>query len=231
MASTFNLFEREIKLATADLEPAAIRGALAAYARQSVAEVISSRQAPPDYERFVNGRAGAPEESVQLPGPIVYLFTNWGLIIDSALEELRKRVPHRSGDYARSFIVTVGGRPISDFSSIPPGAEVIILNAQPYTRKMETGANGTGRKHFDLSKAALNRRFYPSFQFQVSFLNVSSGLDPRMPYVLKGSGPLVAAKQDRRSSAFRAGRTHLARGKDREAGAPITYPALVITAP
>jgi hypothetical protein len=208
MPSNAHLFERELRLAVASIEPDVIRRELAAYARASLAEVISARQAPAEYDRYVNGQQGASEESVQLPGPIVYVFQNWRLVINAALTELRKRVPRKSGRYAASFIVTVNGAPVADFDKIPNGAEVIILNAQPYTRKMETGANKTGKRHFDLSKAALNRRFRGAFNVQVGYLPVSSGVDARVPYVLKRS----AGKR-----------------KDRQAGMPITYPALMIT--
>ena len=102
----------------------------------------------------------------------------------------------------------MNGRPVTNFDEIPNGAEVIIINAQPYTRKMESGANKTGKRHFDLSKAAINRRFRGAFNAQVQFLKVAGGVDPRVPYVLKRS----AGKR-----------------KDRQAGMPITYPALLIT--
>lgn len=207
MPSTISLFDRELKLATADLEPAAINAALARFAKSSVAEVVRSGQASEHYDRFVNGRLGAPEESVQAPGPIVYEFVNWAVIIGGALEELRRRAPRRSGRYAESFIVIAGGRVITDFSAISGGSEVAILNRQPYSRKIETGANKSGARHFDLAKAAFNRRFSGAFVAQMLFLNVGAGVAPGVPYILKGS-------QGRR--------------KDRQSGQPITYPALVI---
>jgi hypothetical protein len=208
MPMNAELFERELKLAVTVIEPEAIRKELAGYARKSVAEVIGSGLAPAEYDRYVNGRLGESEDSVQLPGPIVYIFQNWRLVINTAIEELQKRVPRRSGRYAASFIATVNGTPVINFDEIENGAEVIIINAQPYTRKMESGANKTGKRHFDLSKAALNRRFRGAFNAQVAFLNVTAGIDPRVPYVLKRS----AGKR-----------------KDRQAGVPITYPALMIT--
>jgi hypothetical protein len=209
MASTFNMFDREIKLATAELEPAAIQRALAAFARESVADVISKGQAPARYERVVNNRTGVSEDAVQLPGPIVYLFTNWALAIGTAIAELEKRSPRRSGKYAGSWLVVSGNRVVTDYQSIPAGAEVIILNYRPYTRKIEVGANRTGKRHVDLSKAAFNRRFDQAFRAETRFVNAASGLHPSIPYLLKRS-------QGKR--------------KDRQAGLPITYPAMVINA-
>jgi hypothetical protein len=205
----FELFERDLRLVVADLDPAVIQRELAAYAKRSVTDVVSSGQAPAIYDRYVNGRLGAPEESVTLPGPIVYVFSNWRLAIETALTELERRVPRRSGRYAASFIATVGGSIVTDFSNIAPESEVVILNAQPYTRKMEVGANKTGARHFELAKGAFNRRFGGAFAASTMFLNAKSGIHPLIPYILKGNN---------------------GRRKDSQAGAPITYPALVLNA-
>jgi hypothetical protein len=205
----FEMFDRELKLATRDLEPAQINRALALFAKESLSDVIRSGAASPNYETFVNGRPGAAEESVQAPGPIVYLFSNWSVVVKTAIEELQKRVPRKSGRYASSFVATYRGAEVTDYSSLPPDAEVVIFNYQPYTRKMETGANRTGGRHFDLARAAVNRRFGGAFNTQVAYINVAPGVAPGAPYILR-------AGQGRR--------------KDRQAGKPITYPALVITA-
>lgn len=209
MATGFENFDRDLQIALTDMEPEAMRRELAAFAKASLAEVIASGAGSPDYQRFVNGRQGVPEEAVELPGPIVYVFTNWRLAIETALAELGKRVPRRSGRYASSFLVVVDGRPVTDFATVAPDAEVVILNFQPYTRKMESGANGPGRRHFDLSKGAFNRRFKGAFVADVQYMKVTGGLHPGMPYILKRS-------QGRR--------------KDRQAGMPITYPALIMRA-
>lgn len=211
MAAGFEHFDRELRVALAGSEPEAMRRELAAFARMSVAAVVASGQATPDYERFVNGRAGAVEESVELPGPITYVFTNWTLAVETALAELIRRVPRKSGRYSRSFIVISGGAEVTDYDDIAPGGEVVILNSQPYTRKMEVGENGEGGdRHFDLARGAFNRRFSGAFRATVQFLKVSGGLRPDMPYILKQGGR--------------------SRRKDRQAGQPITYPALILKA-
>lgn len=211
MAAGFEHYDRELRVTLAGTEPEDMRRELAAFARAEVAALVASGQATADYERFVNGRAGAPEESVQLPGPIVYVFTNWTLAIETALAELVRRAPRKSGRYARSFLVVSGGREVSDYAAIPPKAEVVILNSQPYTRKLETGAGGPeGARHFDLARGGFNRRFSGAFKANVQFLNVSAGLRPDMPYILK-----------------RGGRS---RRKDRQAGQAISYPALILSA-
>ena len=181
----------------------------AAYARRERDELIASGHASRVYDTYVNDRLGANEDTVIMPGPITHVFSNWKVVIDVALEELKKRVPRRGGKYAASFLVTVNGRVISDFTSIAPDATVRILNAQPYTRKMQVGANKTGARHFELSKSAVNRRFGGAFSATFTFMNASGGIDARIPYILKRNN---------------------GRRKDSRAGMPITYPVLEINA-
>lgn len=208
MPSTFDTFDRQLVLATEELEPAKINAALARFARRELAKAIAAG-ASPQYERYVNGVKGAPESAVKAPGPIVYEFINWPIVINAALEELKKRSPRRSGRYINSFVVLANQEPVTDYSKIPADAEVIITNFQPYVRKIEVGANRTGKRMFDLSKIAMNRRFRGGFTFETRFLDIRSGVHPQIPYILKYS-------QGRR--------------KDRQAGMPITYPSIVINA-
>jgi hypothetical protein len=207
MAVGVAFFARELKVATEGLELPAINKALALFAQQELSQALSEG-ASRTYEVFVNGRRGASENTVQAPGPIVYVFSNWPLIINVALDELRKRSPKRSGRYMDSFIVLANQSVTTDYASIPGDAEVIITNTQPYVRRIEVGANRSkGKRMFDLTKAALNRRFKDAFRSETKFLNIQGGVAPGVPYILKHS----------------AGRR-----RDRQAGQPISYPAIVI---
>lgn len=208
MATGFEFFERDLKVATAGMEPDEINRAVAVFAKQELRRVVAEGIAPPDYERYVNGAPGAPEEAYEAPGAIVYEFTNWLLVINAALEELQKRAPRKSGRFAASFIVIAGGRVVTNYRGIPAESEVIITNAQPYVRKAETGRLGIPRRRlFDGTKRAMARRFSGVFRFETRFLNIGSGIHPLIPYKLKRS---------------QGGR------KDRQAGMPISYPAIVI---
>jgi hypothetical protein len=231
MATGFEFFERDLRVATAGMEPEEINKAVAAFARQEVRRVIAEGIASPEYERYVNGVPGAPEEAYKAPGSIVYEFTNWPLVIQSALAELQKRSPRRSGRFAGSFIVIVGGRIVTEYRSIPAAAEVIIVNFQPYTRKAETGLLKQPKRYvFDGTKRVLNSRFNGVFKAETRFLNIGSGVHPEIPYILKGRVKVRAAAQNNRSSAFRAGRSTLSSRKETAAGQALTYPAIVINA-
>lgn len=230
MANGFEFFERDLRLATAGLEPTEVNRALATFAKQELRAVIASGRASTSYERYVNGVQGAPEEAVTAPGPIVYQFVNWPIVIRETLEELRKRAPRKSGRYAGGFMVLVGGRAALEYKSIPATAEVVILNVRPYTRKIESGANKTGKRHMEQSKNVLARRYRDAFSFDFKFLDVSAGVHADVPYILKRGSKLRRAAQNRQSPAFRAGEEFLSRRKDRQAGQPITYPSIIINA-
>lgn len=206
MPSGFEFFERDLTVATAGMAPDEINRTVAMYARQALAGAIAEGIASPQYERYVNGVRGASEDTFRAPGAIVYQFVNWPVVINAAIEELQRRVPRKSGRYAGSFVVIAGGHVVTNYSAIGLDAEVIIVNYQPYTRRLDSSRTH-GRRHFLLAYHALRRRFGDVFRITNVYLNIGSGIHPSIPYILKGS-------QGRR--------------KDRQAGSPLTYPALVI---
>lgn len=232
MASSLMDLGAMLKQATVSVMPPNAEKEFAAFARRCLADTLASGQVAPMYDRYVNGQLGRSEEQVKLPGKIIYIFHSWKPAIELAIEELRRRIPTgpaRNGHYRDSFIVAVGGHRVTDFQSIPIDAEVLIFNPEPYTRKLQTRP-GTGFRHFDSARRILNTQFKGLFSAELQFLNISGGIDQRVPYILKGGTPLVAAKQNNHSSAFRLGLSHLRRRKDREAGAALSYPTLVIKA-
>ncbi|WP_136617063.1 MULTISPECIES: hypothetical protein [Mesorhizobium] len=240
----FDSFERDLKIATAGMEPAAISAALAKYARSELAKAIAAG-ASPQYDRYVNGVPGLAEEAVVAPGSILYVFSNWPLIINAALAELVKRSPRKSGRFAESFIVIVGGQPVTNYASIPSDAEVIITDFQPYIRKVEGGLLGVKRRRvFDGTKNAMNNRFRGAFGFEAKFLNIASGVHPMIPYVLKGGDQRTASVDALarwhgvpkpvilgwRAQGKNLGTVSAKPRADRAAGQPITYPSIVINA-
>lgn len=211
----FDAFDREIRLATEGISEDSIGRELAKLAKRELARAIADG-ASPIYERYVNSRPGVIEEEVIAPGPIVYEFALWEPVISFALDQLRKRSPVKTGQFRNSFIVIVGESIVTDFDAIPARAEVIITNFQPYVRKAEVGRLGIpARRIFDGTKRSLSARFGnqgrntpAAFRFETQFLSIGNGIHPSIPYVLKRSGR--------------------SRRKDRQAGQPITYPAIIL---
>lgn len=200
---TAALFERSLRVATAGLEPGQINATLAKTARAALADAISSGEASERYVRSVNGRIGAPEETVDAPGPIVYRFSYLDEAVVYALAFARERSPTRKGTYKRSWFAMVNGRPWDGQSPIPLDAEVIVTNDQPYHRKIEVGAM-TMRvpPHIvEDTRQAVQRAFRGAIRAQMRFVDLAG--------------------------AYRLERNHGRRG--RRKGDPITYPAVILT--
>src|SRR5215217_2923424 len=119
MASTsVAQFERDLRAATAALEPKALSKQLAEFARSELKTAIASGAASPSYETIVNGRSGASESSVVAPGPIIYAFSSWPAVIRFALRAIEQRAPRREGRYIASAIVMVNGSVAGNYESI-----------------------------------------------------------------------------------------------------------------
>lgn len=205
---SLEFYARDLRLATEQLTGEAINAELARFAREELHKAIQAGEASDQFDRFVNAQRGLAEEAVIAPGPIVYVFNDWPVIILSALAELQKRAPRRSGRYAQSFVVLANGRVVSDYKNIAADAEVIIFNARPQTRRIEVGAKqSAGKRHFDAAKRAVSRRFGNIVNAETRFLNIAAGVHPLVPYVLRTSG---------------------GRRKGRQAGDHLTYPAIVM---
>lgn len=196
-------FERELRLATAGLSKDNIRRQLAAFAKQELAKVQRSGEAPERYVRTVNGRIGAPEESVEPPGPIVYSFNVLPDVAEYALAFAKERSPVRSGRFKKSWFVMVNGRETRSLESIPLEAEVILTNSQPYSRKIEVGAMKMRVPPgvVEDTKQAVMRRFGNIVTAQKRFIPLS--------------GAYVLRRENRR--------------KDRASGKQLLYPALVVS--
>lgn len=134
--------------------PQAVARLLAQTARDGTAELIRSRRASPRFIRYVDGRANAAAESVKANGVIVDVFDNWGDIITFAIAFLRKRAPHDSGDYVKSFFLGLDGKMV-DADAFNPRtvgslSEVIIGNTQPYNRLVDVQLAGRNRIRFSV---------------------------------------------------------------------------------
>ncbi|AWK90347.1 hypothetical protein [Azospirillum thermophilum] len=148
-------FQRQLSLfIDRTLSPAAQSRRLAEVARRERDALIAAGRASPSYRWWVDGREGAPEDTVAPAGggQIVYRFSSLGAVTAFALEFLIARSPPRSAapinpktgktaHYRDGFYVGVNGRfiPASVFEpgAVPPGAEIVIGNTQPYSRKVD----------------------------------------------------------------------------------------------
>ncbi|MFT8325521.1 hypothetical protein [Gluconobacter oxydans] len=193
------------------LSPAAQSARLAAVAIKARDQAVRSGDAPPHWVTIVDGRQGAPETSVQPDGFILYKFNVMGLAAQAALQLCKDRSPVRSGRYRDSWMVVVDGRPwTEDMADIPEGVSIMIVNPQPYARKIDTGAMkkmSVPPGIVDAVRKLVQRKF-PTVNAARAFVTIPSGLMENAPYVLRRSR---------------------GRSKSRSAGTAMTYPAMILT--
>jgi hypothetical protein len=127
------------------------------------------------------------------------------------LRALVARSPKRSGDYARSFVILVGGQEVDTLEAITHDtAEVVILNTSPYARRLEIGKRRDGRPFVIQVKPRIveeiaitaRARFGNVAKLSFSYFDLASG------YTLRRSA---------------------GRAKSRRSGAAIRYPGIRIT--
>lgn len=217
-------FRQQIKIYTGALTDPGQRSArLAAVARDALAALQASGRAGPAYTLFVDNRPASSEDSVRGDGTgkILYQFSYIGDAVIFALDFLKARAPSRSGKYRNSFFVGVDGRFVnaSAFSpdSVPPTAEIIIGNSQPYNRKVDVQLSGGKVLQFsvppgeyDDCAAALKQRF-------------GNTLSAKRLYDVNFPGKYLLHRDQRRKSGRRAG------SAVRRAGDAGQSPAIVIT--
>lgn len=204
---------RNIRMETDGLELDDIGLQLARFARSELQNAIISGIASPIYEKWINGRKDAEEESVIPPGPIYYQFSYWEPVINFTLGFLKRRSPVKSGRYRDTHVVMLGSQVIAPDTQISADEEVTIVNTQPYSRKIEVGHMVMSMPDGVYQDARKNIASQFSGQIKVAFrmIYLPNG------YILKG--------------VFRRGYKRFARTKlkrDTEAGARMMYPALVM---
>lgn len=212
---------------TAGLKPPEIQKHHAAFAREKLAEHMAGvKGTPPAVTKMVDGRRGASEDSVKPYGVIRYEFSYFREIAAVALDMARDMSPVDSGDYKEAWFCLADGERCEPDAIPETARRILITNDLPYHRKIHVGA----MKNLSVPpliverlRAAMRRRYGNLVECQVQFILLEGG------YILKGHRPVRKAAASRRSSAYRAGMTHLKPRKDTAKGQRLTYPALEMT--
>lgn len=171
MATRFTPLARDIDLLIRqDLSPEAQSATLAAFARETLAEVEAGNEAAlghaTPHQTYVDGRAGASESTVRPDGTIVYefdLLTDLFAWIDEQLREhspVGKGKDKHPGLYQRSHIFyadDVEADPLNPPAGIKVGT---FVDAQPYSRKIEDGQSPQAPDGvYEVVTALASRRF------------------------------------------------------------------------
>lgn len=112
---------------------------LVATAKREHARIMATAPQPKTFLRIVDGRQGAPEESVKANGVIVYRYPRMDAVAQFAMETLFDLSPVLSGEYRKSHMLFLNGVPVANLKDWRSGDEVAITNPLPYARKIEVG--------------------------------------------------------------------------------------------
>jgi hypothetical protein len=210
-------FARQYQVAMQGAE-AQTRAAHVAAARARLKEDAGLAPEDPEVQTFVDRRRGAPLESVDVPGVILFRISRLAEVAQFALQAARGFSPARSGNYRAAWLALVGGQ-IWRGDAIDPDAELTIVNPVPYARKIQLrGAKalsvppGIVDRVSNAAKARFGTR---AFLITVRFIQLPPGVGRN--YRLKNA-----------STRVMSGGRIVAR-KDSPRGSAINYPALSVT--
>ena len=163
------------------LSPQARQKLAANAARDILAEAQQENRAAlgmaPPYQTFVDGREGAPLESVNPDrGHIVFEFELIGETLAWIGEQLIIHSPVLTGAYQKSHILLADGVEINVDGTIPPAENYVFVNTQPYARKIERGlseqaADGVYEVVTELAK----RRFGNAALIRFTYISPTGG--------------------------------------------------------
>ncbi|ETR75066.1 hypothetical protein X566_20125 [Afipia sp. P52-10] len=137
--------DRDIQfLINEELSPAGRSAALAQYAREQFqeAQAINRRALgrTPDHETFVDGARTEAVERVRPDGTVVFEFELLDDLFGYIDLLLITHSPRKSGRYQRSHVLLADGAAIDpDADELPKASEFVVINTQPYARKIERG--------------------------------------------------------------------------------------------
>lgn len=175
----------------------------------------------PSFDTYVDGRKGAPEETVRIGGNVLYVFNSMSAAVSYAYSFAVFRSPRKTGRFQRSWIIGVNGRNYTGhIEDIPPDATVTLVNIQPYSRRLDVGRGHkiTLASHIteDTRQATGNR--FPQISAQRIFVELPSTLssnDVVVPYILGGFAHIRPGRRRPRA--------------DTAKGAVMTYPAVLLS--
>lgn len=142
---------------------------LAEFAREEIAKAREENRqalgAEPASTVFVDGREGAPLESVQPDGTITARFELLDETLGWIRDQLLKAAPVRTGRFRKSFVLLADDVEIGMDGPFVDAREYTFTNTQPYARRIE----GDGRRQptsrqarsgvFEVVAGLANQRF------------------------------------------------------------------------
>lgn len=183
MAVTIKLepLARDVQVLIGDLQGDAASEVFAAFAEEEIDEAkeinASVLGRVPPYQVFVDGKQGAPLESVQPDGIIIAEFELVSDVLIWISEQLTKYSPVKTGRYQRSHELFADGKLVSTIDQVIPLADqYVFVNTVPYARKIERGSSSQAPDGVYQAVAGLaNRRFSNIARSSYTFATLPGG--------------------------------------------------------
>lgn len=136
-------FRAQVDLAKSRLTGEYRRQALIKAAKEAHAEAaainVRALGHPVESVTIVDGRRGAPMESVKAGGVVVHLFAVHQAAIEFTAETLSRLSPWDTGLYENSHLLLVNGEEVEWGAAIGVDDVVTFVNLLPYARRLEQG--------------------------------------------------------------------------------------------
>jgi len=163
-----------------DLSPQARSAALAAFAKEQLAEAQAQNQRAigrvPPHETIVDQRRGAPVESVKPDGTIVFEFELLDDLFAWIGEQLVRHAPVLTGRYRSSFLFFADGVEVEPGAKPPAASEYVFVNSVPYARKIERGHSDQAPNGvFEAVAALAKKRFGNLASIKFSYRAIQGG--------------------------------------------------------
>lgn len=148
-------------------------------AREQHAEVMSKPPIPVRWRLFVDGVEANSTSAIKWDSTVRFQYARIDVVVNYAMEALAKLSPVLTGRYQVSHTLLIDGVPgrIEDWDW---GSEIVIVNMQPYARKIEIGAmkmRVPGTDHVFQTAAKFTRSRYSTMaNISFTFMPLAAGL-------------------------------------------------------
>jgi hypothetical protein len=136
---------KDIEVLIGGLKGADASRLLAAFAADEIAEAKDTNASVlgrvPPFKIYVDGKQGAPLESVRPDGVIVVDFELVSDVLIWISQQLATFSPVKTGTYKRSHVLFADGVEVDPTAVVPAAEEYVFMNSVPYARKVERGSS------------------------------------------------------------------------------------------
>lgn len=143
--TAFKGFVNNLTVNVTGLTDDAAVAALVRTAYAAKARVLAGSPKPSGYRQIVDQVEGAPIESVEPDGMIVFSWQYMGQVVQDIYEALVARSPVVSGAYVHGIEIVADGEPSAPDADFSLAKQVIIVATAPYSRKLEVHLRKDGR--------------------------------------------------------------------------------------